>query len=376
MQVPMLDLGPQYAALHDDVMAAVEAVVKDLGFCNGPPVRELEKEVARACGCAEAVGVSSGTDALLMSLMALEIGAGQGGGGQAGADEVITTPFTFFATAGSIWRAGARPVFVDIDPETFNIDPARIEAAVTDRTKAIMPVHLYGQMAEMDAIMDVAARHRLPVIEDAAQSIGATYKGRKACATGTMGCLSFYPSKNLSAPGDAGMVLTQDAELAARLRALRNHGQGGTYVHKWVGGNFRMDSICAAALGVKLPHLDGWSKSRAGHAAMYDELLADVEAVTTPAVADHCSSVYNLYVIRAERRDELRAYLNDHGISSGVYYPLCLHQQECFQFLGYKAGDFPVSETAAAEVLALPVYPELTDRQIQYVAAKIAEFFG
>jgi len=365
MNVPLLDLKAQFATIRDETISAVEVVMDSQYFCNGPAVRDLEKKLAEYCHCAEAIGVSSGTDALLISLMALGIGDG---------DEVITTPFTFFATAGCIWRAGARPVFVDIEPDTFNIDPAQIASAITDKTKAIMPVHLFGQMSEMDAIMEIARKHDLYVIEDAAQSIGATYHDRQACSVGTVGALSFYPTKNLGAMGDAGMVLTNDVQLAEKIRIFRNHGQGSTYMHKWIGGNFRMDTICAAGLLVKLSYLNDWSAARGRHAALYNESFADFESVTTPTVRDYNHSIYNQYVIRVAKRDELRAFLGENGISSGIYYPLSLHQQECFASLGYKKGDFPQSEQATEEVLALPVYPELTDEQITHVANKIKEF--
>ncbi len=367
MNVPFLDLKAQYAVVRDEILASVEQIIDSLGFCNGPAVRDAEAKLAAYCDCAEAVGVSSGTDALLVSLMALDIGAG---------DEVITTPFTFFATAGAIWRTGAKPVFVDIDPETFNIDPAKIAAAVTDKTKAILPVHLYGQMADMDPIMAIAAEHGLAVIEDAAQAIGATYKGRPACSIGTTGCLSFYPTKNLGAMGDAGMVLTHDAQLAERLRMFRNHGQGGTYVHHFVGGNFRVDSLAIAGVLAKLPLLDEWTASLRRSAARYDQLLADCEEVTPPVVRDDCESAYHQYVIRTADRDALKAHLGDNGVASGVYYPLCLHLQECFAPLGYKAGDLPVAEAASAEVLALPIFPELTPEQVDYVAATIMSYFA
>jgi dTDP-4-amino-4,6-dideoxygalactose transaminase len=367
MQVPLLDLDAQYADARSAILQAVARAIDSHDFINGQPVRELEKQLAAYCGCAEAIGVSSGTDALLVSLMALGIGHG---------DEVITTAFTFFATAGTIWRTGAKPVFVDIEPDTFNIDPSRIEAAVTPRTRAIIPVHLYGQMADMDPIMDIARRRGLHVIEDAAQAVGAMYKGRKACSIGTTGCLSFYPTKNLGAMGDAGMVLTNDAKLAERIRMMRIHGQGGTYMHKCVGGNFRMDSICAAGLSVMLPRLEGWEQRKIDHAAKYAQLLSGCKEVTTPAVRPHNRSVYCLYVIRAPRRDELRAFLKDNGVATGVYYPLSLHLQECFADLKYKAGDFPISERACAEVLALPIFAELTDGQIEYVAGKVRQFYG
>jgi len=367
MEVPFLDLRAQYSAVRDEVDALTARVIDSADFCNGRVVRDAEARLAAYCDCAEAIGVSSGTDALLVSLMALGVGRG---------DEVITTPFTFFATAGTIWRTGAKPVFVDIEPDTFNIDAAKLEAAVTDRTKAILPVHLYGQMADMDPIMAIAAAHDLPVIEDAAQAVGATYKGRKACSIGTVGCLSFYATKNLGAMGDAGMVLTQDAELAERLRTFRNHGQGDTYVHTWVGGNFRADSLAMVGVIAKLPLLDGWTETIRRHAGRYDKLLADCAAVTTPMVRPECEPVYHQYVIRTADRDGLRAHLADRGVASGVYYPLCLHLQECFADLGYKAGDFPEAEKASAEVLGLPIYPELTDEQVDYVAASVRSFFA
>ncbi len=367
MQVPLLDLKAQYATIKDEMAPALQSVMDSQYFINGPEVKELEKAVAEYSDCAAAVGVASGTDALLASLMTLGVGAG---------DEVITTPYTFFATAGSIWRTGAKPVFVDIEPDTFNIDPAKIEAAVTEKTRAIMPVHLFGQVAEMDPIMEIAAKHNLYVIEDAAQSIGSTYRGRKAGAIGTVGCFSFFPSKNLGGLGDGGMIVTQDAELADRLMQCRNHGSKPKYYHKWVGGNFRLDTLQAAGLIVKLRHLDDWSAARRANAAKYDELFADFEPVTTPVIRDYNVTIYNQYVIRVPKRDELRAFLKEQGVGCEVYYPLSLHEQECFAELGYKRGDFPESEQAAAETLALPVYPELTDEQIQFVAGKVREFLA
>jgi len=367
MNVPMLDLKPQYTDVREEILAAVADVIDNTAFCNGPAVRDLEAALAEYSGCAEGIGVSSGTDALLVSMMALGIGAG---------DEVITTPFTFFATAGCIARTGARPVFVDIEPDTFNIAPAKIEAAITERTKAIVPVHLYGQMADMDAIMAIAARHALAVIEDSAQSVGSAYKGRKACSMGTVGCLSFYPTKNLGAMGDAGMVLTNDDELAERIRMFRNHGQGSTYVHEAVGGNFRMDTICAAGLLVQLKRLGAWSASRRANAAQYDQLLADCPGVTTPPIREGNESIYNQYVIRAERRDALRAHLVEQGIGCGIYYPLCLHEQQCFADLGYAHGDFPESERAATEVLALPIFAELGEERLAVVADAIKAFYA
>jgi len=367
MKVPLLDLKAQYASLKDELLSAVEAVIASQRFINGPAVEELEKLMAEYCGCVAAVGVSSGTDALLASLMTLGIGPG---------DEVITTPYTFFATAGSIWRTGARPVFVDIEAETFNIDPTKIEAAVTAKTKAIVPVHLFGQMAEMDPIMAIVEAHKLLVIEDAAQAIGAAYRGRKAGSMGAAGCFSFFPSKNLGGLGDGGMITTQEKSLAEQLAVCRDHGSGPKYYHASVGGNFRLDTLQAAALIVKLKHLDDWSAQRRRNAARYDELLADCRAVTTPTVRPQCESIFNQYVIRVPRRDELRERLRANDIGCEVYYPVSLHEQECFGDLGYRRGDFPVSEEAADEALALPIYPELTDEQIRYVARTVTEFLG
>ncbi len=367
MQVPLLDLKAQYATIKDEMAPALQSVMDSQYFINGPEVKELEKAVARYSDCAVAVGVSSGTDALLAALMTLDIGAG---------DEVITTPYTFFATAGSIWRTGAKPVFVDIEDETFNIDPSKIEAAITDKTKAIIPVHLFGQMAEMDPIMEIAKKHNLYVVEDAAQSIGSTYKGRKAGSIGTVGAFSFFPSKNLGGLGDGGMVVTQDAELGERLAQCRNHGSKPKYYHKWVGGNFRLDTLQAAGLIVKLRHLDYWSEGRRANAAKYDALFADFEPVKTPVIRDYNVTIYNQYVVRVPKRDDLRAFLKENDIGCEVYYPRSLHEQKCFASLGYNRGDFPESEKAADETLALPVYPELTDEQIQYVAGKVKEFLG
>lgn len=367
MKVPLLDLQKQFKEIREEVVAAVTAVLDSQMVCNGPAVREFEKMAAGYCKCASALGVSSGTDAILVALMALDIGRG---------DEVITTPFTFFATAGCIWRLGAKPVFVDIDPETFNIAPAAIEAAVTKNTRAIMPVHLYGQSADMDAIMKIAKRHNLHVIEDAAQALGAKYKGRPVGTIGDLGAFSFYPTKNLGAMGDAGMVVTQNAKLAEKVAMLRDHGQNPRYFYRMIGGNFRMDSVQGAALAVKLKYLDGWVEKRLANVKRYNELLAGCDAITTPVELEDCFHVYHQYVIRAQRRDELMAFLNEQGISSGIYYPLCLHEQECFADLGYKRGDFPQSERAAAEVLALPVCSELGIEQIDYAAAKIREFYS
>jgi len=358
MQVPLLDLKAQYAALKDEMLRAISEVLDTQICIGGPVVAELERRVAELSDCRYAVGVSSGTDALLNALMSLDIGPG---------DEVITTPFTFFATVGCIARVGATPVLVDIDPRTYNIDPAGIEERVTPRTKAIMPVHLFGQMADMDPIMEIAERHGLAVIEDAAQAISAAYKGRKAGSIGTVGCFSFFPSKNLGGIGDGGMVVTNDAALAERLEIMRNHGAKPKYYHKYIGGNFRLDPIQAAALLVKLPHLDAWSDARRRHAALYDALFAD-SPVGTPWIRPDCVSIYNQYVIRVPERDALCERLSAAGIGHAIYYPVPAHLQECFAHLGHKEGDFPVAERACREVVALPVYPELTEEMQRYVA--------
>ena len=364
MQVPLLDLKAQYATIKKEVLAAVSEVLESQICIGGPKVAELEKKIAEISDCKFAVGVSSGTDAILNSLMSLEIGAG---------DEVITIPFTFFATVGCISRVGAKPVFVDIDPLTYNINPEFIESAVTEKTKAIMPVHLFGQMADMDPIMSVANKHGLAVIEDAAQSITSTYKGKKAGSIGTVGCFSFFPSKNLGGIGDGGMVVTNDKQLYDRLLIMRNHGSNPKYYHKYVGANFRLDPIQAAALLVKLPHLNEWSQARRRNAAYYDKKFAGT-AVKTPKINPDCVSIYNQYVIRVPNRDELIKTLKDKNIGCEIYYPVPMHLQECFSYLGYKKGDFPEAEKAANEVLAIPIYPELTDAMKDYVAETLLSF--
>jgi len=364
MQVPFLDLKAQYTTIKDEILAAISEVLETQVCIGGPKVSELEEKIAAISDCKFAVGSSSGTDAILNSLMSLDIGAD---------DEVITTAFTFFATAGCVARTGAKPVFVDIDPRTYNIDPAQIEAVVTDKTKAIIPVHLFGQMADMDSIMKIAGKYNLVVIEDAAQSITSTYKGKKAGSIGTVGCFSFYPSKNLSGIGDGGMVVTNDEGLYERLVVMRNHGQNPKYYYKYVGGNFRLDHIQAAALLVKLPHLDEWSQARRRNAAYYNRKFA-ATPVTTPYVNPNCESTYNLYVIRVSNRDDLAAHLRKKNIGYEIYYPLPMHLQECFAYLGYKRGDFPQAEKAADEVIAIPVYPELTDKMKDYVVETIQSF--
>ncbi len=364
MQVPLLDLKAQYATIKNEVLATVSEVLESQRCIGGPKVAELEEKIAALSDCLYAVGASSGTDAILNSLMSLDVGPG---------DEVITTPFTFFATAGCIVRTGAKPVFVDIDPRTFNINPELIESSVTEKTKAIMPIHLFGQMAEMDSIMDIANKYNFVVIEDAAQSITGTYKGRKAGSIGTVGCFSFYPSKNLGGAGDGGMVVTNNEELYNRLQIMRSHGANPTYYHKYIGGNFRLDAMQAAVLLVKLPRLDEWSKERRRNAAFYDEKFADT-VVKTPYISPDCLSIYNQYVIRVPKRDQLFDYLRERGIGCEIYYPLPMHLQECFKYLGYKKGDFPEAEKAAMEVLAIPIYPELTDKMKDYVAETIVSF--
>jgi dTDP-4-amino-4,6-dideoxygalactose transaminase len=337
MQVPLLDLKAQYASIKDEVLKQINDVLDSQRCIGGPKVEELEKKIAELCGCKYAVGMSSGTDALLASLMSLGIGPG---------DEVITTPFTFFATAGCIARVGAKPVFVDIDPKTYNINPSRIETAITKKTKAIMPVHLYGQAADMDPIMQLAGQSSLAVIEDACQAISAAYKDKKAGGIGTCGCFSFFPSKNLGGIGDGGMVTTNDEELYHQLFIMRNHGSEPKYYHKFIGGNFRLDPIQAAALLVKLPLLDSWSEARRKNAAYYSKKLKG-SCVGTPQVSRDCVSIFNQYVIRVPRRDELLKHLGANQIGCEIYYPVPLHIQECFAYLGYKAGDFPESEKAA-----------------------------
>jgi dTDP-4-amino-4,6-dideoxygalactose transaminase len=370
MKVPLLDLKPQYRALKSELDAALLRVSESQYFILGPEVKALEAATAAYSGCKSGIGLSSGTDALLIALMALDIGAG---------DEVITSPYTFFATAGTIARVGARPVFVDIEPGSFNISPDAIERAITPRTRAIMPVHLYGQMADMDRIMDIARRHGLRVIEDAAQAIGSEdAKGRRACSIGDIGCLSFFPTKNLGAFGDAGACVTNDERLAAKMFKLRVHGMEPKYYHELIGGNFRLDEIQAAVLNVKLPHLDSWTAARQRNASFYDAAFAKagIEGLVTPPPAPAgARHIYNQYCIRVPRRDELRAFLSKAGVGQEIYYPLPLHMQQCFAYLGHEPGDFPESLRASRESLALPIYPELEESQLQYVVDTIAACF-
>jgi dTDP-4-amino-4,6-dideoxygalactose transaminase len=363
--VKLLDLVPQYESMKEEIRAAVDDVLSTQQFILGPKVAELETAVAAYCAAPHAVGVASGSDAILLALMALGIGEG---------DEVVTTPYTFFSTVSSITRLGARPVFADIDPRTFNVDPALVAKAVTPKTRAVLVVHLYGQTCEMDPIMELAGARGIPVVEDACQSIGALYKGRSAGAIGAAGCLSFFPSKNLGGFGDGGMVLTGDGALAEKVRVLRVHGSREKYHHELVGINSRLDALQAAVLLVKMRRLEAWHEGRRRNAAHYDARLRGIDAVTTPYVEPHNRSVYNQYVIRARRRDELRAFLGAQGIGTEVYYPVPLHLQKCFAFLGGAAGDFPRAEAAARETLALPIYPELAPAQLDYVVSKIREF--
>lgn len=379
MNVPLLDLKAQYRALQSEIDAAVKAVFDSQYFILGPEVVACEQAVAAYSQATHGCGVSSGTDALLMALMAEDIGPG---------DEVITTPYTFFATAGSIARTGAHPVFVDIDPETYNLRADQIEACITDKTKAIMVVHLYGLMADMDPIMAIAERHGLPVIEDAAQAIGSEYKGRRAGSIGAYGCFSFFPSKNLGGAGDGGMVITQDEQRAKKLVMLRNHGMAPKYYHAMIGGNFRLDALQAAVINVKLKYLDQWSRSRQANALRYKRLFEEagigpdqiqmpwMPPSTDPSYAGTCGCrhIFNQFVIRSANRDALRDHLIGQGIGTEIYYPVPLHMQECFTYLGYKAGDFPEAERAATETLALPIYPELTDEQAAAVVASIRAF--
>ncbi len=367
--VPLLDLKAQYATIRDDIQKVVDDVFESQYFILGPQVKALEEEIAAYCGAKHAIGVSSGTDALLLALMALDIAPG---------DEIITTPFTFFATAGVIHRLSAVPVFVDIDAETFNIDPSKIEAAITPKTKAILPVHLYGQCAEMDEIMAIAKKHGLKVVEDAAQAIGSEYKGRRAGSMGDIGCFSFFPSKNLGAAGDGGIITTDDDELAKKLVMMRVHGGERAYYHNVVGGNFRIDALQAAVLRVKLKELDKWTAGRQKNAADYDRRLTEAGLVPDKAVlppVKQSRHIFNQYVPRVKDRDGLLEYLRSKNIGCAIYYPICLHLQECFAYLGGKPGDLPISEKAAEDVISIPIYPELTDEQRAYVIDAIAEFY-
>jgi len=363
--IPQMDLSAQYAAIGEEIRAAIARVVASQRFVLGPEGVALESEIAELCGVVHGVGLASGTDALILALRACGVRAG---------DEVILPPFTFVATGSAVSALGAKPVFADIRPDTYNIDAQQIERRITGKTRAIIAVHLYGLPADMDAINEVARQHRLAVIEDNAQAIGARYKGRATGSLADAGCISFYPTKNLGAYGDAGMTVTNSAEMDARLHTLRNHGQTAKYVSSEPGWNSRLDEIQAAILRVKLRHLPVWQRSRQSHAAEYTRLLSDVPGMMTPVTPADCEHVYHQYTIRVERRDALQQFLNDRKIGNAVYYPAPLHTQPLYAGLGYKRGDFPHAERAADEVLSLPMYPELTVEQIARVAEAISEF--
>jgi dTDP-4-amino-4,6-dideoxygalactose transaminase len=369
MNVPLLDLQAQYASLRDEVRPAIERVLESQRFVLGDEVRRLESSIAEYCQAKHAVGCASGSDALLLALMALDIKAG---------DEVVTTPFSFFATGSCIARLGARPVFVDIDPATYNLDVSQVADVITSRTRAIIPVHIYGQCAEMDPLLALGERHGIPVIEDAAQAIGATEHGRRAGSMGAIGCFSFYPTKNLGGAGDGGIVTTNDEQLAQRLRRLRAHGGITEYMHTEVGINSRLDEFQAAVLNVKLPHLDKWSDARAERAAVYTRLISEADlsfTVTTPFVRPDCRHIFHQYVIRVPRyRDALMEHLKERSVGTKVYYPIPLHLQDCFSYLGYKQGAFPEAERAANETFALPAYPELSEAQLTYVVESMESF--
>ena len=372
MKVPLLDLQAQYATIKDEVNQAVARVFESQHFVLGAEVQALEQEIARYSQTEFAIGCASGSDALLLALMSC---------GVTEADEVITTPFSFFATASTVARLGARPVFVDIDERTYNIDPAWLAAAITPRTKAIIPVHLYGQCAAMDALREVAEQRGIPLIEDAAQAIGAEDRGRRAGSMGVIGCISFYPSKNLGGAGDGGMLVTNDREHADRLRTLRVHGEERKYHHKTIGINSRLDELQAAVLRVKLRYLEQWTKARQEKAAAYRSLFHEAgltENIGLPFVRTDGRHVFHQFVIRVhdDRRDALRAHLRDRGIGTDVYYPVPLHLQECFRYLGYQEGDLPAAERAAGQTLALPNYPELTSEQQEHVVSTIGDFFS
>lgn len=369
MKVPLLDLSEQNARLRTEIEAALGRVLDTNSFILGGEVAALEKELARYCGTKHAIGCASGSDALLLALMALDVGPG---------DEVITTPYSFFASASAITRLGAVPVFVDIDPETFNLNVSEVKRKISAKTKAIEPVHLYGQCADMARLCEIAQSHGVPIVEDAAQAIGAEENGRRAGSMGEIGCFSFYPSKNLGGMGDGGFLTTDNDEIADRLFALRVHGSREKYYHKWVGLNSRLDGFQGAVLRVKLPHLNGWTAARKANAERYRTLFAAAEVldkVILPIERTGCRHIYNQFVIRLRNnRDGLRAFLAANDIGTDIYYPVPLHMQECFAFLGYREGDFPEAERAARETLALPIYPEMKAEQQEYVAAKISEF--
>jgi dTDP-4-amino-4,6-dideoxygalactose transaminase len=375
MKVPFFDLSPQFQLVGDEVKSALDEVFKSQQFILGKKVEILEQTIAQYCQTAYAIGVASGSDALLLSLMALGIGPG---------DEVLIPPFTFFATAGAVSRIGATPVFVDIDSDTYNIDPSQIERKITPRTKAIIPVHLFGQCVDMDPLVIIANERRLFIIEDAAQALGAEYKpdhskGRSAGEIGDLGCFSFYPTKNLGAFGDAGMVVSNDPQLAERVRLLRVHGSKPKYYHKWIGINSRLDTLQAAVLLVKFKYLERWTSERQKRAERYSllfkDLLSSVPGIKLPTIQYENRHIFNQYVVRFPERDRLRKFLTEEGIGTDIYYPVPLHLQECYSFLNHRQGDFPVSEKAAKETLALPIYPELSEEQQTLVVDRIRAFY-
>ncbi len=369
MNVPLLDLKAQFQPLRAEILAAMETVCDEQGFVLGPRVVAFEESIAKYIGARYAVGCASGSDALLLSLMALGVKAG---------DEVITVPFTFFATAGAISRLGAKPVFVDIQPDTFNLDPAQLERAITPRTKAIIPVHLFGQCADMAAINRIANSKKIPVIEDACQAIGAAQNGVRAGVLGPTGCFSFFPSKNLGGFGDGGMITTNDQALADSLSMLRVHGSRVRYLHEAIGINSRLDALQAVVLHIKLKYLDQWTEGRRRNAAKYEQLFTQaglLDRVTLPVTHPGNFHVYNQYTIRVSQRDDLRAYLKDKGVGTEIYYPLPMHLQNCYKDLGQKKGSFPISEQAAEQVLSLPIYAELTEAHLTSVVDTIAEFY-
>ena len=380
MKVPLLDLKPQYQTIKNAITPAIDEVIQSQSFILGPKVEKLEQEIAAYCGAAHAVGVNSGSDALLLAMMALDVRPG---------DKIITTPYTFFATVGSICRLQATPLFVDIDPVTYTMDPEKLKQLILSLSedekrsvKAVIPVHLYGQCADMEKILDLTQKHDIPVIEDAAQALGASCiingQEKKSCAAGDFGCLSFFPSKNLGGFGDGGMITAKDGTAAKKLKSLRMHGMGETYFHRYIGMNGRLDALQAAVLLIKLPYLDTWAKKRAQNAAAYRTLFEELgllEHISPPQIKGDVRHVFNQFVIRAKDRDNLKVHLSNHDIGCAIYYPLSLHLQKCFSFLGYQAGDFPESEKASKESLALPVFPELKKTQLEYVAQQIKNFY-
>ncbi len=367
MKVPFLDLKLQYDSIKDEAQAALEAVLDSCAFAGGPFAGKFEEDFAEYCECAEGVGVGTGTTSLWMALLALGVGPG---------DEVITTPNTFIATAEAISFCGAKPVFVDVDSETYNMDPRLLEAAITPRTKAIIPVHLYGQVCDMDPITEIARSKELSVVEDACQAHGGQYKGKRAGSIGDAGCFSFYPGKNLGAYGEAGAIVTNDGPLAVRLRMFRDHGQESKGVHSIIGWNSRMDGFQGAILAVKLKHLPAWTEARRRHAGTYRELLSDLDEITLPAEADYAHHVYHIFAIRAKNRDDLIAALKEKDIHCGVHYPRPIHLQGAYEDLGYGVGSFPIAEAQAMESVSLPMFPELTEAQIETVCNEIRRYLG